>query len=139
MRQPRLTVDIIIELPTGIVLVERKNPPYGWAIPGGFVEYGETLETCALREAKEETGLDIFNLRQFHAYSEPDRDPRGHTITVVFIAQATGTPHAASDAKNVGVFTRDNLPENIAFDHRRILEDYFNWKTYCERLSLIHI
>jgi len=133
MRQPRLTVDIIIELPAGIVLVERKNPPYGWAIPGGFVEYGETLETCAIREAKEETGLDIFNLRQFHAYSEPDRDPRGHTITVVFIAQATGTPHAASDAKNVGVFTKDSLPENIAFDHRRILEDYFNWKTYCER------
>jgi ADP-ribose pyrophosphatase YjhB (NUDIX family) len=126
MKQPRLTVDIIIEIDDGIVLIERKNPPYGWAIPGGFVDYGETVEEAAIREAKEEISLDIKELRQFHVYSDPNRDPRGHTVTVVFIAKGVGVPKAASDAKGIRVFKKENLPPNIAFDHRKILEDYFN-------------
>jgi len=125
MKSPRITVDIIIEINDGIVLIKRKNPPYGWAIPGGFVDYGESLENAAAREAKEETGLDIADLHQFHTYSEPGRDPRGHTISTVFIAEAKGTPKASDDAADVGVFTKDNLPEEIAFDHRKILEGYF--------------
>lgn len=124
-RTPRLTVDIIIRVTDGIILIKRKNPPPGWAIPGGFVDYGETLEEAALRETKEETSLDLENLHQFHAYSDPSRDPRGHTVSVVFTADGTGTPRAASDAEEIGVFTQDSLPEDIAFDHRKILEDYF--------------
>ncbi len=127
-RNPFITVDAIIELESGIVLIERKNPPPGWAIPGGFVDYGETLEDAVTREMKEETGLDIHIVRQFHTYSDPQRDPRHHTVTTIFIATASGIPEAADDAKNVGVFTKDNLPEHIAFDHRQILEDYFNKK-----------
>jgi len=125
MKQPRITVDIIIEVEGGIVLIKRKNPPYGWAIPGGFVDYGESLETAAVREAKEETGLDIEDLHQFHTYSDPGRDPRGHTISTVFIARAKGIPRASDDAADIGVFTEDNLPKDIAFDHRDILRDYF--------------
>lgn len=124
-KNPIPTVDVIIETPKGIVLIKRKNPPYGWALPGGFVDYGETLEEAAVREAKEETGLDVELIRQFHAYSDPNRDPRQHTITVVFIAKAEGTPVAGDDAKEVGVFTRENLPRPLAFDHGKILEDYF--------------
>ena len=127
-RNPYLTVDVIIEIEGGIVLIKRKNPPPGWAIPGGFVDYGESLEEAAVREAKEETGLDIELIRQFHTYSDPKRDPRHHTVSTIFIARASGTPRAADDAKEVGIFTRDNLPEDIAFDHRQILEDYFNNK-----------
>ncbi|NOX21276.1 MAG: NUDIX hydrolase [Nitrospirae bacterium] len=125
-KNPYPTVDIIIETDKGIVLIKRKNPPHGWALPGGFVDYGESLEQAAVREAREETGLDIELIRQFHTYSEPDRDPRFHTITTVYIARAKGQPKAGDDAKEVGVFTRDNLPEQIAFDHRAILDDYFN-------------
>ncbi|RMG69840.1 MAG: NUDIX hydrolase [Nitrospirae bacterium] len=125
-KNPLPTVDIIIETPGGIVLIKRKNPPYGWALPGGFVDYGESLEEAALREAKEETGLDIKLIRQFHTYSAPDRDERFHTITTVYIARAEGTPRAADDAKEARVFTRENLPDDIAFDHRDILNDYFN-------------
>ncbi len=124
-KNPVPTVDIIIETPKGIVLVKRRNPPYGWALPGGFVDYGETLEEAAVREAKEETGLDVKLVRQFHAYSDPNRDPRQHTITVVFIAKAEGTPVAGDDAKEVGIFTKENLPEPLAFDHGDILKDYF--------------
>ncbi len=127
-RNPLLTVDAIIEVDGGIVLIMRKNPPHGWAIPGGFVDYGESLEDAACREMKEETCLDVRLLRQFHTYSDPGRDPRHHTVSTVFIATATGTPVAADDAKEIGVFSRDNLPEEIAFDHRQILEDYFNKK-----------
>jgi ADP-ribose pyrophosphatase YjhB (NUDIX family) len=126
-RHPIPTVDIIIELDrTGIVLIERKNPPFGWALPGGFVEYGETLEETALREAKEETSLDITIVSQFHTYSDPQRDPRVHTVTTVFIAKASGVPKAASDAKTCGIFTRKTAPEILAFDHAKILNDYFN-------------
>ena len=125
-RNPFPTVDIIIELPEGIVLIQRKNPPEGWAIPGGFVDYGESLERAALREAKEETSLDIELVRQLHTYSDPSRDARFHTISTVFIARAKGSPRAGDDAAGVGVFTRDNLPSPICFDHMAILEDYFS-------------
>lgn len=124
-RNPVPTVDIIIEVPAGgIVLIRRAKPPYGWALPGGFVEYGETLEEAARREAREETGLEVQLLGQFHAYSAPDRDPRQHTITVVFVATAQGDPRAADDAAAVGVFPLEDLPEPLAFDHARILADY---------------
>jgi ADP-ribose pyrophosphatase YjhB (NUDIX family) len=110
----------------GVVLIRRKNPPYGWAIPGGFVDYGESLETAALREAKEETSLDVHLLSQMGAYSDPERDPRFHTISVVFIAKAEGVPEAADDAVKIGVFRRESLPEDLAFDHGKILQDYFD-------------
>ena len=124
-RNPFPTVDIILEVPgEGIVLIERKNPPYGWALPGGFVDYGESLETAAAREAKEETGLEVEDLRQFRAYSDPARDPRHHTVTNVFIAVGRGTPKAADDALHLEVFPLEGLPELLAFDHGRILADY---------------
>jgi len=123
-RNPVPTVDIIIEIGGGIVLIKRKNPPFGWALPGGFVDYGEPLESAAVREAKEETGLDVKLLCQMHSYSDPSRDARLHTISTVFIAQAEGTPHAADDAVEVGIFTRENLP-SLVFDHATILDDYF--------------
>lgn len=126
-RNPLPTVDIIIELEDeGIVLIKRKNPPYGWALPGGFVDYGESLESAAVREAKEETSLDVELISQFGAYSEPDRDPRHHTISVVFKARARGRPQAADDAEEVGIFTKIKLPDDLAFDHDRILKDYFS-------------
>jgi len=125
-RNPFLTVDAIIEINGGIILIKRKNPPPGWAIPGGFVDYGETIEDAVIREAKEETGLDIKIIRQFHTYSDPKRDPRHHTVTTIFIASASGTPVAADDAEEAGVFTRDTLPADIAFDHRQVLDDYFS-------------
>jgi ADP-ribose pyrophosphatase YjhB (NUDIX family) len=125
-RNPVLTVDAIIEIHNGIILIKRKNPPPGWAIPGGFVDYGETIENAVCREAKEETGLDIDLVRQFHTYSDPKRDPRHHTVSTIFIARATGDPEAGDDAKEVGIFTKDSLPEDIAFDHRQILDDYFS-------------
>ncbi len=129
-RNPLLTVDIIIELPGGkIVLIERKNPPHGWALPGGFVDYGESLENAAAREAREETSLVVYNLRQFRAYSDPDRDPRHHTVSVVFVAKADGEPVAGDDASNVAVFDLGHLPQNMAFDHGKILADYIKWKT----------
>lgn len=127
-RNPLLTVDAIIEIDGGIVLIRRKNPPPGWAIPGGFVDYGESLEQAAVREAKEETGLDIELIRQMHTYSDPGRDPRHHTVSTIFIARASGTPVAADDAQMAGIFTRDKLPDDIAFDHRQILDDYFSRK-----------
>ncbi|HMK61342.1 MAG TPA: NUDIX domain-containing protein [Dissulfurispiraceae bacterium] len=125
-RTPFVTVDIIIEHGEGIILIKRINPPYGWAIAGGFVEYGESLEEAAAREAKEETGLEINIMRQFHAYSAPDRDTRFHTISIVFIAKGNGVLAAADDAADAAVFTRESLPAQIAFDHRTILEDYFS-------------
>ena len=127
-RNPLVTVDVIIEIDANIVLIERKNPPYGWALPGGFVDYGESLEASAVREAKEETSLDIRLVEQFHTYSDPNRDPRHHTVTTVFIAKADGTPKSADDAINIGVFNPKNLPTPIAFDHAKIISDYFQYK-----------
>ena len=125
-RYPIPTVDIIIECDDGVVLIKRKNPPFGWAIPGGFVDWEESLEEAAVREAKEETNLEVKNLRQFHTYSAPGRDSRFHTISTVFVAKAEGKPQAKDDAVEAGVFTRDKLPEEIVFDHRQILKDYFS-------------
>jgi ADP-ribose pyrophosphatase YjhB (NUDIX family) len=122
---PIPTIDLIIEYNKGIILINRKNPPEGWALPGGFVDYGESLEAAAVREAKEETGLEVELLRQFHAYSDPKRDPRHHTITIVFIAKAKGQATAGDDAKELGLFNKDTLPDQLAFDHRAIINDYF--------------
>lgn len=133
-RNPSPTVDIIVELldrpHRPIVLIERKNPPYGWAIPGGFVDYGESMETAACREAQEETGLDVRLVEQFHVYSNPERDPRQHTISLVFIATATGTPEAADDAKHLEVFDMWQIPKNLCFDHDRVLQDYLTYRNY---------
>lgn len=125
-RNPIPTVDIIIEIAGKIVLIKRKNPPHGWAIPGGFIDYGEPAEEAARREAKEETGLAIRGIRQFHTYSDPGRDPRRHTISVVFVAQAEGQPKACDDAADIGLFDQDTLPGALAFDHRQILDDYYS-------------
>jgi len=124
---PVPAVDLIIEIEgQGWVLIERRNPPPGWALPGGFVEVGESLEQAAVREAREETCLEVELLGQFHTYSDPARDPRMHCISTVFVARAEGTPKAEDDAKSVAVFPRDRLPEVMAFDHRKILEEYLN-------------
>ncbi len=128
-QNPIPTVDILIEMGTrGIVLIKRKNPPYGWAIPGGFVDYGESAEEAAVREAKEETNLDVKLLRQFHTYSDPKRDPRHHTITTVYVAAGEGSPQAKDDAIEIGIFREFDLPQEMAFDHRSILMDYFRSK-----------
>jgi 8-oxo-dGTP diphosphatase len=126
-RNPLPAVDIIIEYQgQGLVLIERQKPPHGWALPGGFVEYGESLEEAAVREAREETGLAVHLLGQFHSYSHPRRDPRRHVITTVFVARGTGLPEAASDARSLAIFAPAELPPNLAFDHHQILQDYLN-------------
>ena len=125
-------MDIIIETEGGVVLIERKNPPHGWALPGGFVDFGECYEDAARREAEEETGLRVTLSEQFHTYSDPKRDARQHTASTVFIATADGQPVAADDAVRAGVFGPDNLPA-LAFDHARILSDYFRFRETGER------
>jgi 8-oxo-dGTP diphosphatase len=128
-RNPLLTVDIIIELASGgIVLIERKNPPHGWALPGGFVDYGESIEAAAAREAKEETSLDVVLTEQFYTYSDPARDARHHTVSTVFIATAEGAPRGADDAASARQFEENNLPAPLVFDHARIVRDYFEFK-----------
>lgn len=126
-KSPYLSVDIIIRVGAGrIVLIERKNPPHGYALPGGFVDYGESLETAAAREAKEETGLELANLAQFGAYSDPARDPRQHTVSVVFTADGVGEPRAGDDAGAV-ILVDPSVPRvALVFDHERILRDYCN-------------
>lgn len=123
-RNPFPTVDIIIQRHNDIVLIERKNPPLGWALPGGFVDYGESLEHAATREAKEETGLNLSNLRQFRAYSDPERDPRHHTISFVFNATGVGVLCTGDDALNAKWFSLENLPTTLCFDHAKIINDY---------------
>ncbi len=126
---PFLTVDGIIEYRQGIVMIERSNPPLGWALPGGFVDYGESVEEAVAREVREETSLDFVNFKQFKVYSKGDRDPRFHSVSVIFIGEGKGSLKSDSDAKEAGVFKLDSLPEKIAFDHRKVIEDYIQSKT----------
>ncbi|MGF1458380.1 MAG: NUDIX domain-containing protein [Leptolyngbyaceae cyanobacterium] len=136
-RNPAPTVDIIIELRDRphrpIVLIERRNEPFGWAIPGGFMDYGETVETTAVREAREETQLAVTLIEQFHVYSDPCRDPRKHTLSIVFLAYATGTPVAADDAKDIAMFAPWEAPKKLCFDHDHILQDYWQYRYYGQR------
>ena len=139
-KNPAPTVDIIIELVDRphrpIVLIERRNPPHGWAIPGGFVDYGESVETAAKREALEETSLNVELIEQFYVYSDPNRDARKHTISIVFLAAATGEPQAADDAKNLQIFESWQIPRELCFDHDRILRDYWRYRHYGLRPQL---
>lgn len=132
-KSPIPTVDIIIEITRrngqeGIILIKRKNPPHGWALPGGFVDSGESLEEAAVREAKEETSLYIKLKSQFHTYSDPKRDPRQHTISTVYVATAQGRPKAQDDAQDIRIFTEEEINFPLAFDHKKILADYFKQK-----------
>ncbi|MEO0758324.1 MAG: NUDIX hydrolase [Cyanobacteria bacterium J06648_16] len=133
-RNPAPTVDLIIEMSDRphrpILLIERLNPPLGWALPGGFVDYGESVETAAVREAEEETSLRVTLVEQFYVYSDPARDARKHTISIVFIATATGTPQAGDDAKHLDVFDLWQLPQALCFDHDQILRDYRLYRDY---------
>jgi 8-oxo-dGTP diphosphatase len=129
-KTPLLTVDTIIRVNgdlKSIVLIERCNPPLGWALPGGFVDVGERLEAAAVREAKEETGLNVTLELMLGCYSDPDRDPRGHTVGVVYIARAHGQPAAADDAKNIVMVDPADRSVTLAFDHRLILDDYLHY------------
>lgn len=138
-RNPVPTVDIIIALidrpHRPIILIERRNEPFGWAIPGGFVDYGESVEAAARREAQEEVGLQVELIEQFQVYSDPSRDPRQHTLSVVFLAEAAGEPQAADDAKNLGVFESWRSVE-LCFDHDQILRDYWRYRHYGLRPQL---
>jgi len=126
---PFTTVDAIIEIDDGIVIIERSNPPLGWALPGGFVDYGESLEDAVKRETKEETNLDIVQLQQFHTYSDPERDPRFHTIGTVFLAKTKGIPKAGDDAKGLKIIALREVEKlSFAFDHKKILQDYIKFK-----------
>jgi 8-oxo-dGTP diphosphatase len=139
-RNPVPTVDIIITLrdrpDRPIVLIERLNEPYGWAIAGGFVDYGERLEDAARREALEETGLQVRLTDLLGVYSDPSRDRRLHTVSTVYIAEAVGEPIAADDAKSVGIFTAAQMPTNLCFDHAQILQDYWRYRTQGIRPAL---
>ena len=129
LKSPFLTVDAIIEHKGAIVLIKRSNPPFGWAIPGGFVDYGESLEEAVEREAKEETNLDIYGLKQLHTYSDPTRDVRFHTVCTVFIAKGKGTPCAGDDAAGIRlVHSKDLNQIDFAFNHGDVLKDYFKFK-----------
>ena len=130
---PLLAVDVIIRCEEEIgkiVLIERRNFPFGWALPGGFVDYGESVENAAIREAKEETGLDVEIVKLLGVYSDPDRDPRGHCVSIVFIANSSGKPVGGDDAKESKLFSIFSLPEEIAFDHKKIINDYIKKYIY---------
>ena len=133
---PFTTVDAIIEIPPNkksqeesIIVIERSNPPFGFALPGGFVDYGESLEEAVKREAKEETGMELTELKQFHTYSDPSRDPRFHTVGTVFIAKGKGRPKAGDDAAGLKIVAISQLPKiDFAFDHKKIIEDYLKYR-----------
>ena len=119
-----------------IVLIERLNPPHGWALPGGFVDYGESVESAARREASEETDLAVELVEQFYVYSDPERDPRQHTLSIVFLATASGEPKAQDDAKSLQIFASWEIPQALCFDHDRILKDYWRYRHYGLRPQL---
>jgi len=122
---PGLAVDCIILVEGRVLLIHRRNPPLGWALPGGFVEYGETVEDAVRREMKEETGLELEDLRQFRVYSDPARDPRGHMVSVVFAARGLGKPEAGDDADRYRLIDLNDIPEpELVFDHAQILRDF---------------
>ncbi|MBR4985313.1 MAG: NUDIX hydrolase [Proteobacteria bacterium] len=135
-RNPTPTVDILILRGNSLVLIKRRNPPHGWAIPGGFVDEGECIEHAAIREAKEETGLDVTLDRLFYVYSNPSRDPRQHTMSTVFIAHADGEPQGDDDAEKAQYFDLDALPDPIAFDHAKIIADYREYVRSGRQLEL---
>ncbi|MCM8799687.1 MAG: NUDIX hydrolase [Candidatus Omnitrophica bacterium] len=126
---PFVTVDAIIEIDDSVLLIKRSNPPFGYALPGGFVHYGESLEEAIKREVKEETALDVKELIQFHTYSDPTRDPRFHTVGTVFIAKTKGKPKAGDDACNIELVKLEEIRDKeLAFDHKRILLDYLRYR-----------
>jgi 8-oxo-dGTP diphosphatase len=132
-KNPKLTVDLVIELadaPGQVVFILRKNPPHGLALPGGFVDEGELVADAAIREAKEETGLDVELVEQFHVYSDPARDPRHHTVSVVFLARASGQPVGGDDAESCIVCAPTALPQPLVFDHALILADYLAYRRH---------
>ncbi|MFB6346688.1 MAG: NUDIX domain-containing protein, partial [bacterium] len=131
---PLIAVDTIIEYDRKIVLIERENPPHGWALPGGFVEAGESLESAARRETREETNLELTNLSSWNVYSQPDRDPRQHVVSVIFTAEGSGDPEASTDARNIRTFSPHTDHPELVFDHERILEDYrcANFRPSCK-------
>jgi 8-oxo-dGTP diphosphatase len=136
-KNPVPTVDCIVELPRDrIVLIRRKNPPVGWALPGGFVDEGETLHAACVREVKEETGLDVDLSEQFFTYSDPSRDPRRHTLSTVYIGWAEGSPKGDDDAAEARAFSLDELPQELCFDHGTILSDYLTYKRTGKRRKI---
>jgi 8-oxo-dGTP diphosphatase len=136
-KNPTPTVDCIVELPNDrIVLIRRKNPPLGWALPGGFVDEGEPLHEACVREVREETGLEVDLTEQFFTYSDPERDPRKHTISTVYIGWAEGEPSGSDDAAEAKAFTLDAIPEGLAFDHSTILADYVAYKRTGKRRKI---
>jgi len=134
-RNPIPTVDIIVSHNAKIILIKRKNPPFGWALPGGFVDEGESVEQAAIREAKEELSLDVTLQELLYVYSSPDRDPRKHTMSVVFTATAKGPPVPGDDATESRYFALDALPVEIVFDHRKIITDFLHFQKTGNRPS----
>ncbi|WP_038051670.1 NUDIX hydrolase [Thioalkalivibrio sp. ALJ1] len=136
---PLLAVDLVIHHPAHpgqVLVIERRNPPHGWALPGGFVDVGETTEHAAVREAYEETGLEVELGALLGVYSDPERDPRGHTVSAVYVAKGRGQAQAADDAVDCAWLAPDDPGQSLAFDHRRILDDYLRWRLTGETAAL---